>query len=177
MHASVPRASVNSAPCERTAPRRQVLFFFFGVGWLTSWAGSRAQRVSLLRPGLTSQLSPDPRRLLGLTRHPIPRGTVGRRHVLAVLPVAATRAPAGPFLHFFFVVGLAGPQGPEGVTSSSGLTSQLSPDPRRLLGLTRPPIPRGTVGRRHVLTVSPVAATKAKRPKWVGHHCRGCWAH
>ena len=50
---------------------------------------------------------------------------------------------------FFFVVGLAGPQGPEGVTSSSGLTSQLSPDPRQLLGLTRPPIPRGTVGGGH----------------------------
>jgi len=34
------------------------------------------------------------------------------------------------------VVGLAGPakRCPEGVTSSSGLTSQLSPDPRRLLG-------------------------------------------
>ena len=57
-------------------------------------------------------------------------------------------------------------RGPEGVTSSSGLTSQLSPDPRQLLGLTRPPIPRGTVGRRHVLTVLPVEATKAKRPEW-----------
>ena len=32
-----------------------------------------------------------------------------------------------------------------------GLTSQLSPGPRWFLALTRPPIPRGTVGDQHVL--------------------------
>ena len=76
-----------------------------------------------------------------------------------------------PIAHSFFFFcswarGSGQERGPEGVTSSSGLTSQLSPDPRQLLGLTRPPIPRGTVGRRHVLTVLPVEATKAKRPEW-----------
>ena len=52
---------------------------------------SRTQRVSLLLPWLTSQLSPGPRWFLALTRPPIPRGTVGDQHVLTVLQAAATR--------------------------------------------------------------------------------------
>ena len=80
---------------------KRVLFFCWpGTGWLTSWTElelelePESERVSLSKreatqqnypdiegvtswPGLTSQLSPGPRWLLGLTHPPIPRGTVG----------------------------------------------------------------------------------------------------